>query len=337
MLKSVILGCGPRAEGHAVAYRFVKKAKLAAVCDVDRERLDAFADTHGVPAKYSDLHEMLDREKPDLLHIVTRPNVRVPLLTIAHEHNLPGVIVEKPLAVDNSDFNALADLAKVTSTKIAVNHQLHYHPKVKELLEDVRVGSIGEVRCIDASARMNLAGQGTHMLNLVFAFNSGIRPNLIFGNVSGKDSLESEHPGPDMAVAQINFPNGVRCLFASGLNALCASDDDRVYMHKRITVHGTLGYVSWTMESWERAFAGASPEGGVMSYAEEDDLGQAAMTDAMADWLQDDGQQHANCFEASLAESNTVLGLYSSAVHGKPIELPYESDEPLIDALNARP
>jgi len=164
-----------------------------------------------------------------------------------------------------------------------------------------------------------------------------LKPDLVYGNVSGKGSLDSHHPGPEMAVAQINFPNGVRCLFACGQNAVPASDTENVCYHKRIAVYGSAGYVHWKMEGWERATTNGPIETGTKSYVEEDDLGQAAMTDAMIDWLEDAGKPHANCLDTSLAESNTVLGLYASAVHDTPIELPYRSTEALLEALKTRP
>jgi len=337
MYKSAILGCRGRGRRHADAYRFVKKGTLVAACDMDKSLLDPFAADYGLEAKYTDLHEMLDKEKPDLLHIVTKPNLRVQLLTAAHEHNVPGVIVEKPLALDNEDYNAILELSEITSTKICVNHQLRYHPKVLELLDDVLGGKIGEVQFIDASSRLNLAGQGTHVLNLVLAFNGGIKPNLVFGNVSGKEQIDSHHPAPEMAVAQVNFPNRVRGLIANGRNAVRASDDEKESYHKRIAVYGTRGFVHWKMESWERSTLDVAFERGEKSYPTEDDLGQAAMTDAMFDWLEDDAKSHANCLDMSLAETNTVLGLYASAVHNRPVELPYRSTESLLEALKARP
>ena len=337
MFKSAILGCRGRARRHAEAYKFVKRGKVVAACDMDESLLDPFAADFGLPAKYTDIHEMLDKEKPDLLHIVTKPNLRVPLLTIAHEHKVPGVIVEKPLAVDNEDFRAISEIGKTTSSKMAVNHQLRYHPKLLELLGDVQDGRIGEVQFIDASSRLNLAGQGTHVLNLVFAFNSGIKPELVYGNVCGKGELESHHPAPEMAVAQINFPNRVRGLIANGTNAVMASDNEVTSHHKRIAVYGTRGFIHWKMEGWERSTLDVDYEEGEKVYKEEDDLGQAAMTDAMFDWIEDDNKPHANCLDTSLAETNTVLGLFSSAIHGTPVDLPYDSTEPLLEALAARP
>ena len=105
MFKSCLLGCGPRARGHARAYEHVEKARLEAVCDKDPQRLRAFLEEFEVERAYSDLREMLEREKPDLLHVVTQPTQRVEFFELAAETGVPAMLIEKPLALDGSgDF-----------------------------------------------------------------------------------------------------------------------------------------------------------------------------------------------------------------------------------------
>ena len=41
-LKSAFLGCGPRARAHARAYPQVTKGQIAAICDLNEERLQSF-------------------------------------------------------------------------------------------------------------------------------------------------------------------------------------------------------------------------------------------------------------------------------------------------------
>ena len=89
MLKSCFLGCGGRSRGHARAYEHVKNGRLVAVCDLDEERLHDRGEEYGIEKRYTDIHEMLDKERPDLLHIVTAPIWRVELMTIAAEHEVP--------------------------------------------------------------------------------------------------------------------------------------------------------------------------------------------------------------------------------------------------------
>jgi predicted dehydrogenase len=300
---------------------------------MDTERLNAFADEFAVPRRYADLREMLEKEKPDLLHVVTQPTLRVEFFTLAAEYDIPAVLVEKPLALDAEDFSAIAALGETIKTRICVNHQLRFHPKVLELLELVRSGEIGDVRLIDGSARLALAGQGTHILNLVFAFAGDARPTRVFGQVGGRMDSIAHHPCPASAVGEMVFDNGVHGLLACGENAPVVDDPQVSHMHKRIAVYGTRGFVHWTMNSWELSTPARGYQAGEKDYRAEDVLGQAAMTDAIFEWLEDDVKVHANRLEVSLAESNTVLGIYRSALDRAVVALPFTPQGSLLAEL----
>ena len=324
MYKSCCLGCGPRARGHAAAYQHVTKARLEAVCDLDEARLGAFADEFAIPRRYTDVREMLETEKPDLLHVVTQPTQRLEFFELAAECGVPAVLVEKPLCLDAEDFLAIRAFGASHDLRICVNHQLRYHPKTLELLDLVRGGAIGEVRLVDGSARYPLAGQGTHVLNLMLAF-AGARPKRVFGQASGFRCGIPSHPCPDSAVGEIIFDTEAHGILACGDNAPVVHDPKVDWMHKRVAVYGTQGFVHWTMSSWELCTPDRGYQHGEKSYAAEDILGQAAMTDAIFDWL-DGGAPHANRLEVSLAESNTVLGIYASALTRTVVELPFEPE-----------
>jgi predicted dehydrogenase len=335
VLKSCLLGCGGRARGHADAYRFVTKGHLEAACDMNEERLRPFVEQWGIHRAYTDLHEMLETEGPDLLHVVTQPQLRVELLTAACEHEVPAVLVEKPLCLDAEDFNAIAALGERTQTRICVNHQLRFHAQTLEFLDLVRSGAIGEIRLIDASARLGQAGQGTHILNLVLAY-ADARPCRILAQVSGGTKwLGGNHPCPDESVAEIQFDNGLRAVFSCGANAPVCGDPERDHMHKRIAVYGTEGFVHWMMNAWELSTPDGGYRSGEKDYRAEDVRGQAAMTDAILAWLEG-GPPHPNRLEVSLAESNTVLGLYQSALDQRPVELPFEPGGSLLARLRDR-
>ena len=135
MYKSAMLGCGGRARAHADAYRFVKGGKLAAICDMNEELLTSFGDDFGISSRYTDLDEMLEKEKPDVLHIVTAPvlrgtnqRIRYSLMKQASDAGVPAAIVEKPIAVESEDWKQLAGLAEETQTKFVVNTQLNFPP-----------------------------------------------------------------------------------------------------------------------------------------------------------------------------------------------------------------
>ena len=337
MLKSALLGCGGRARGHANAYQHVTRGKLSAVCDMDEDRLHGLGGHFGIEARYTDIHKMLEEEKPDLLHIVTQPHLRVELLTIAAEHKVPAVLVEKPIALQGEDYNILRKLEAESDTKFAVNHQLHFHKKSLELQEAALSGAVGDVRFLDASARLNLSGQGTHILELVAAFNGNASPTSVFGQVAGGGSIGGGgHSAPQQCVATINYDNGAQAQLLCGTNARPINDVGAQHMHKRIAAYGTKGFVHWTMAYWERTLPNGEVERGDHSYGAEDVIGQAGLTDAMFEWAADDGKPCPTNLDNSLTQFNIILGIYTSALRHEPVQLPLDPDENLLAQLKER-
>ena len=332
MYKTAILGCRGRSRGHLRAYQHISRGQVRAICDLEVDLLNDLGDEFGVENRYTDLHEMLEKETPELLHIVTRPALRVPLMRIAAEHEVPAVIVEKPVAIDAEDFLALAELNEKCTTKFVVNHQLHFHPKRLELQRELEAGRISDLRFLEATARLNLAGQGTHILEMMFAFNRYAAPTTVFGQVSGGEGLETKHTAPDMAEAVITFENGVRGVLLCGANAPSVADDVSESRHKRIAVYGTRGFIEWQMNAWEQGV----PEGyaqGPKSYADEDVLGQAGLTEATFDWLENENRPHPTRLERALQQFNVILGIYTSTLERRPIQLPYQPEKNFLPRL----
>jgi len=336
MLKSCFLGCGGRSRGHARAYEYVKKGRLVAVCDLDEERLNERGEEYGIEKRYTDVHEMLDKERPDLLHIVTAPIWRVELMTIAAEHEVPVAIVEKPIALQGEDWKQIRDLNAKCKTKFVVNTQLHFHPRNLELKRDVAEGRIGDIRFIDVSARSTITDQGVHVLELAQSYNGFAAPTSVFGNVSGANGIPTRQPSPDVAEAAIEFENGVRAQMLCGEVAPeVEGGSSGRHMNKRISVYGTRGFVQWTMHSWERS----TPKGyesGTHSYGEQDVLAQAALTDAAFDWATDEEKLHPTRLENALVKFNIILGVYVSTLTNAPVSLPFEPPDGLIDSLKSR-
>jgi predicted dehydrogenase len=334
MYKSAFLGCGGRARGHADAYRFVKKGKGVAVCDMNEERLNSFSNDFGIEKKYTDIHEMLDKEKPDLLHIVTLPTLRVPLMTIAAEHEVPVAIVEKPIAIQGEDWKQLRDLNAKSKTKFVVNTQLHFHPDNLMLKKDVADGKIGEIRFVEVSARSTILDQGVHVLELGHSYMGWPKPTQVFAQVSGAKNIPTGQPSPDTAEAAIYFDNGIRMQLINGYYAPKSNPSDSPYMHKRVAVYGTKGFAHWTMVNWERFTQENGYESGTHDYGQQDTVAQAGLTDAAFEWLE--GIPHPTRLEHSLTQFNIILGAYVSALEYRPVDLPIEPPDGLMDALKAR-
>ena len=346
MYKSAFLGCGGRARAHADAYRFVKGGKIAAICDMNEELLNRFGDDFDISSRYTDLDEMMEKEKPDLLHIVTAPvlrgtnqRIRYPLMKQASDHGVPAAIVEKPIAVESEDWKQLAGLAEETQTKFVVNTQLNFHPKNLELKKDVSAGKIGDIKFIDASARSTPVDQAPHVLQLVSSYIDNSRPVRVLGQVSGAQDLDSTQPSPMHAAAQVIYENGLHVSLAFGASVgqqVPKEPDGGNHTHKRVFVVGTKGFVHWRFSSWERSTYDGGYEHGPLDYGEQDVQAQGNLTEAVFDWLDDENNQHPTHLKQSLAEFNLLLGIYYSGVTNEVVDLPFDPPDGLIDLLREK-
>jgi len=334
MYRCAIIGVsGGRARGHAAAYQHIRRGELVAIATRQPENLAAFGDQFNVAARYTDYRELFAKEKPDLVHINTPPNVRLEIFQAAEELGIPALIVEKPLAIQAEHYLASSEFARTAKTKIAINHQLHFQPRRAHLQRLVQEGAIGDVRLTDASSGLNMAYQGTHTLQAIAAFNPGAWPVQIMGQVSGGTGLAEtprQHFAPDATMSTITFDNGGSALLRCGPNApRVLVDDERGHVHKRVAVYGSRGHVAWSMWHWETNIDG-TVERGEHDYFAEDILGQAALTEAMLAWLADDAAHHPLNLDAALQDFNIVLKTYMSALNHRAYTL---ADPPQLDLI----
>src|SRR6202048_4211122 len=89
-LKTAIVGCGKVAATHAMAYRALPNSELVSVCDVAPERAQGFADKFQVRG-YTDLAEMLQRERVDVLSVCTQHTQHPAAVEIAAPAGVPDI------------------------------------------------------------------------------------------------------------------------------------------------------------------------------------------------------------------------------------------------------
>jgi UDP-N-acetyl-2-amino-2-deoxyglucuronate dehydrogenase len=159
-----IVGCGERSAPHIQAYHWIEDAEVTACCATSPHRRDRLASEYNLHA-YANARDMIEQEKPDMVHLVTWPDTRVELMTLISDLNVPLCTIEKPIATGVADWKALCTLAQRSKTKFAVCHQFRWQKHLVKCQQALKSGQAGKVRFLDISAGMNIAGQGTHTLN----------------------------------------------------------------------------------------------------------------------------------------------------------------------------
>ena len=140
--KAVAIGAGYFSQFHFDAWSRMDNVELCAICDSDVEKANQSAAKYGVANTYSDFAEMLTKEKPDFVDIITRPDSHLDLTSQAVAAGVP-VICQKPLAPTFEEAERLVAVAEEAGVPLMVHENFRFQPwyrEIKKLLDEQRVG-----------------------------------------------------------------------------------------------------------------------------------------------------------------------------------------------------
>ncbi|HJA91700.1 MAG TPA: Gfo/Idh/MocA family oxidoreductase [Candidatus Eisenbergiella merdipullorum] len=231
-MKAAIIGCGTIAAVHAESITRLEGASLAAAADIRPERAKAYAGKYGCRAFLS-LEEMLEEEKPDVLHICTPHYLHVPMTEYALKRGV-HVFCEKPPVISKEQLARLEKAVSEGPGRAGFCFQNRYNPSVlyvKELLASGKPGRIkgargivtwnrGEAYYTQSGWRGRLETEGGGAL-----INQAIHTMDLLGVFLGKPvSVEAQTanhhlPGiievEDMMEAYIRYENAAACFYAT--------------------------------------------------------------------------------------------------------------------------
>jgi predicted dehydrogenase len=116
VLRFGLIGAGFWARAQLAAWGEVAGARCIAVADRDRAKAEALARSFGVPAAYGSAGELLDRERPDFVDVVSSPESHAEVVAEAARRGIPA-ICQKPLAPTLEEARAMARACLFSCTK----------------------------------------------------------------------------------------------------------------------------------------------------------------------------------------------------------------------------
>ena len=125
-------------------------AHCYAVVSRDRAKANAFADEHGFPVAYSDLHRMLADPDVDIAYIGT-PHATHAGIAVAALEAGKHVLIEKPIAVDADEAQRIADAAAASGRFAMEGMWMRFLPAYRGAVDAAQSGAIGDVRSVRAS------------------------------------------------------------------------------------------------------------------------------------------------------------------------------------------
>jgi predicted dehydrogenase len=256
-LRIALVGCGKAAENHVSQIQHIPGVKLVGVCDREALMAEQLAKRYSAPKFYADCSEMLEKERPDVLHVATPPQSHFELASTALEHGC-HVLVEKPATCSYFETERLLASASGCNRKLTVAWGYSFDPIAREMRRMIRSGAIGEVVHMNSHFGYDLAGPfGKSVLADADHWVRGLPAKLIYNVVDHIFNKIAEFlPGGDPAVqthmwssnitySQQDIPTEMRVLIRDGPVTATAifSSSMRPVLHQ-FNVFGTRGTLS---------------------------------------------------------------------------------------------
>jgi len=154
-LRVVVLGTSFGGAVHVEGFRRHAGFEVVGVAGTDPQRSRALADARGVPVASTDWRALLADAKPDVVSVVTPPDLHHPMVMAALGRGC-HVLCEKPTALDRHQAAEMRDAARAAGRVLAINHEFRFFPARMRTLELVAEGAIGAPRRGDILGRYAL-------------------------------------------------------------------------------------------------------------------------------------------------------------------------------------
>lgn len=260
-----IAGCGKVAHLHAQAVKDIPGARLSGVWSRSPESAKKFAEKYGTIA-FSSVTEMVISAKADLVIICTpHPFHMQPAIEAAQAGS--NVLVEKPLASDLQDCDAIIERCRENGVKLGVISQRRwYQPvmRVKRAIEEGKIGKpvLAEVTMLgwrdkayydsdewrgtwEMEGGGVLVNQSPHQLDILLWFMGDIDEVYGIWRNLNHPYIEVD----DTAVAIVKFKSGA-------IGNILVSNSQKPGIYGKVHVHGENG-----------ASVGVQTDGGAMFIA----------------------------------------------------------------------
>ncbi len=143
-LRFAVIGTGFWARYQLAAWRELAGARCVALYNRTRAKAEKLAGEFGVPMVYDNAEELLRREQPDFVDIITDVNTHRGFVELAAAHQIP-VICQKPLAPTLTDARAMVATCQQAGVPLFVHENWRWQTPLRELKTVLDTGRIGRV------------------------------------------------------------------------------------------------------------------------------------------------------------------------------------------------
>jgi len=249
------IGAGYFSQFHYDAWSRISGARPVASVDLDLN----LAKATGLSA-YTDVAAMLERERPDIVDIITPPPGHLEAIAAVAGAGVKAIICQKPFCKSIAEAEEAIAIADRAGSVLVVHENIRFSPWNRKIKESIDAGLVGDVQQITFRLRPG-DGQGpdaylerqpyfqtmprflvhetaVHWVD-TFRFFLG-EPESIFADLR---QLNPAIAGEDAGHILFYYPNGVRAMFDGNRLLDHAATNHRCTMGEAL-VEGTEGTIS---------------------------------------------------------------------------------------------
>lgn len=136
-------------KAHLPAFQRIPEVEVAAICDVDLERVKVLQDRFAIPTGTDQLEGFLQTDLDAV--VIATPNYTHASLTKLALQSGKHVLCEKPFALSYAEALSMQELAEERKLVLMPAFVNRFRPDISLMREKVQAGEIGTVRQVEAS------------------------------------------------------------------------------------------------------------------------------------------------------------------------------------------
>lgn len=343
-MKYALIGCGRISPNHIVAAK-KNNLNIVAICDLQEQAMQDKLLKFELPKSlrtYTDYHEMLEKERPELVAICTESGKHAAIALDCIEAGC-HLIIEKPIALSLAEADEIIKLAKEKGVKVCANHQNRFNKaiqKIRDALEKKRFGRMlygtAHIRWArdyeyyarapwrgtweqDGGALMN---QCIHNIDLL-RWMMGDEIDEVIGMTDrlSHPYIECE----DLGIALVKFSNGSYGIIEGTTDVYPQNLEETLYLFGEKGTVKAGGQSVNILEEWRFSDYMDDPEEVLKECSEMPPniygFGHTALYADVIDAIGSNREPYVNG-EAGRRALELVLAIYKSAAENRPVKFP---------------
>lgn len=156
-MKAALIGAGQIARQHLACLKVLPGVELAAICDLSPATAEAAAERYGIQAWFTDHGTMLEKARPDVVHVTTPPTSHFRLAMDSFDAGA-HVIVEKPATSTLEELETLVRRAQGAGRHLIEDHNYVFNHAPQEILRSIGSGEFGDVTHVEVLICLDILG-----------------------------------------------------------------------------------------------------------------------------------------------------------------------------------